>query len=342
MCSEGEMMTGYTEIIRKYAVNDSHAGLLQQADGTGEVGLSSNEVGQKLAVRFTLKVSQGRIKRARYQVFGCGFTIAACAVAAELIEGKKLSEMVHVDAAAINQGLGGLPEERNYCANLAVEALQAAVSSVRKKTVKVTTTFGLTESQHKPLVSTANPVYCALMSRPIAEGIQPEDHHLFACLFAVADREPVPLHRALGLSKQQLDRLMNAVFPEIDRKTVFSDSQLKTTTTPEINPEIRALLLSKSLLQSDGERCFLSEAMAHIIAARTAHPGHLWIAMGLFERPQLSAAIGRHLPLLLTLNNKGMRWKRFLFKQLCDQNGGTMCKAPNCSDCSDYALCFEN
>jgi nitrogen fixation protein NifQ len=80
--------------------------------------------------------------------------------------------------------------------------------------------------------------------------------------------------------------------------------------------------------------------LARILAARAARPGHLWAAMGLFARPELTAAIHRHLPALAAANGKGMRWKRFLFKQLCEQEGGLMCKAPDCGVCSDYSLCF--
>jgi nitrogen fixation protein NifQ len=64
--------------------------------------------------------------------------------------------------------------------------------------------------------------------------------------------------------------------------------------------------------------------------------------MGLFERPQLSAAIRRHLPALAEANHRNMRWKRFLFKQVCELNGGILCKSPNCGDCCDYALCFPD
>jgi nitrogen fixation protein NifQ len=62
--------------------------------------------------------------------------------------------------------------------------------------------------------------------------------------------------------------------------------------------------------------------------------------MGLFSRPELSAAIRRHLPALAAANHKGMRWKRFLFRQLCEQTGGSLCKTPDCGRCSDYSLCF--
>jgi nitrogen fixation protein NifQ len=80
--------------------------------------------------------------------------------------------------------------------------------------------------------------------------------------------------------------------------------------------------------------------LAHILAARAALPGHLWIAMGLFERPQLTAAIRRYLPSLAVANHQNMRWKRYLYKQVCERNGVVICKAPNCGVCSDYALCF--
>ncbi|MFO7765697.1 MAG: nitrogen fixation protein NifQ, partial [Pelovirga sp.] len=62
--------------------------------------------------------------------------------------------------------------------------------------------------------------------------------------------------------------------------------------------------------------------------------------MGLFERAELGAAIKRHLPALFAANHQGMRWKRFFYKQICEQNGGMLCKSPVCGECSEYELCF--
>jgi nitrogen fixation protein NifQ len=62
--------------------------------------------------------------------------------------------------------------------------------------------------------------------------------------------------------------------------------------------------------------------------------------MGLLERPQLTAAIARHLPSLAAANDKGMRWKRYFFREICNHSGGLLCKSPSCGACSDYALCF--
>ena len=206
-------MTGYTETIRKYATDDSHAGLLQQADGTGEVGLSSSDVGRKLAVRFTLQMSQNRIKRARYQVFGCGFTIAACAVAAELIEGQTLNALSRVNAATIDQRLGGLPEERSYCADLAVEALQAAISSVQQKSAQVAKTIDPQPEENHSRVTSADPIYRALINSPAPNACKPADRHLFACLIAIASQESSPLHAALGLTEQVLGGILDLAFP---------------------------------------------------------------------------------------------------------------------------------
>ena len=335
-------MTGYTEIIRKYATDNSHAGFLQQADGTGEVGLSSSDVGRKLAVRFPLQMSQDKIKRARYQVFGCGFTVAACAATAELIEGKTLNELSRVNATAIDQRLGGLPDERGYCADLAVEALQAAVSSVQQKSVQVEKTIDPHQEENHSRVTSADPIYRALINSPAPTACKPADRHLFACLIAIASQESSPLHAALGLNEQVLGEIFDLAFPVIDRVALFGAPTRQTVATLPINPDLQAVVSSYIATNSSSNRLLMAEALANIIVARAAHSGHLWIAMGLFERSQLTAAIGRHLPLLLNANNKGMRWKRFLFKQICEQQGGLMCKSPECGDCSDYRLCFAD
>lgn len=333
-------MHGYTETILKYASDDSHTGTLEHPDGIGEVGLGAEEAGRKLAVRFALQVDQDLIKQVRYQVFGCGYTMAACAAAAELAEGDHLTHIAGLASTTVAQRLGGLPEDRSYCAELALKALQAAVTSVQEKNGSVAAHFEPLTSEHGPRVTADHPVYRALIDNTPAKGISDDDRHLFACLLTLADQEPAPLHQALNLSELMLETLLLKVFPGIDSLSLFSDPTLKTAAPPEINPDVQKLLLGFLRKDSFGWPQFASLAMARIIAGRATHPGHLWVAMGLFERPELSAAIGRHLPSLLTANDKGMRWKRYLFKQVCELNGGLMCKSPVCGDCSDYALCF--
>jgi nitrogen fixation protein NifQ len=332
-------MNGYTDTIRKYAMDDRFTGDLPDADGTGEVGLGAGEAGKRLAVRFMLKLAAGQIAAIRFQVFGCGFTIAACAAAAELAEGHLLDEVRECSPAMIDQRLGGLPNERSYCAELASEALRAAAASAMSDQQPVQTSL-TPHDEHGPLLSRVDPVYRALVDSPTGFVVPPADRQLFAGLLALADREPVPLGAALNLSQPMLDTLLLTVFPQVTRSELFGDPQDKSARPPEINPDVEQLL-STFVPENTGcwER-FCALVLARVIAARAAHPGHLWVAMGFFERPELSAAIRRHLPALAAANHQNMRWKRFLFKQVCVLNGGLMCKSPVCGDCSDYSICF--
>jgi len=333
-------MLNYSETIRNYALDDRFTGELPAADGIGEVGLGEEEAGRRLAVRFCLQVDQGKIVAARYQVFGCGFTMAACAAAAELVEGRALAGARQVDATMIEQSLGGLPAERGYCAKLAAEALQAAIRSVAGEQT-VAADLAADADEHGPRITAGHPVYRALMDGPATAGIPAEDRHLFACLLAVASTEEPAPHRSLNLSPELLQALLLRVFPHVvEREPFLAREREPCSEPPEINPEVEALLNGYRPVFAHGWAAFASLLLARVLAGRAAHPGHLWVAMGLTARPQLSAAIGRHLPALKAANQRNMRWKRFLFKQVCDLNGGTMCKTPNCGDCSDYALCF--
>ena len=332
-------MNGYTETIRRWATDTCRAGILQDADGTGEVGLDSKELGSRLAVRFTLKVEGDRAIDVRYQVFGCGFSMAACAVAAELTIGSTLDEIQEIDAQRIDVVLQGVPADRDYCAQLAVQALQAAVKSARSGHLPVQASMPH-EPEHGPRVTAEDPVYAALLSTPKPEQVLDEDRHLFACLLAVATREPYDTAAALGLDDSNLSYLLAAYFPGIDNALLAQYSQSTEARPPTPSHEVLAILLSHVPVEPGNRNKHQSVRLAHILAARAALPGHLWLAMGLFERPELTAAIRRHLPSLAAANHQNMRWKRFLYKQVCERSGGTMCKAPNCGVCSDYALCF--
>lgn len=334
-------MTGYTDTIRRYAMESSRSGELADADGTGEVGLGADEAGKRLAVRFAIRIKNETVHAVRFQVFGCGFTIAACAVAAELADGRTLEEIPNITAADVDAALDGLPPERKYCADLAVEALHAAVASARRHAHAVQIAVKPLED-HGPRVSVDDPVYSALMASPLPEGAAEEERHLFACLLAVAAGEPYETAAALGMTRGDISELLATYFPRIDLKDLENESRSAQGAPPEQNGEVLAILLSHVPKDKDGHEVRTSAWLARTLAARAAHPGHLWTAMGLFERPELTAAIHRHLPSLAAANSQGMRWKRYLFKQVCDLGGGVMCKSPNCGVCSDYALCFES
>jgi len=332
-------MTSYTPLLRRWFSDHSRSGVLDDADGVGEVGLGASEAGKRLAVRFTLKLEGEKISAVRYQVFGCGFTVAACAAAAALAEGQTVAEAETLSSATVASAIGGLPAERSYCGDLAVQALRAALSSTRVASTVVESRLEQLE-EHHPRVTAADPVYSTLMASRSPSGVAAEDRHLFACALAVACREPFELAFALGISDEDIAAMLTRYFPGVEPAFLLAHSAPDQGPPPEINSEVLKILLDHVPQDSNGQGVTSAVWLAKIIAARAAQPGHLWTAMGLFERPQISAAIRRHLPSLAAANNKGMRWKRFLFKQVCDLHGAVLCKSPNCGVCSDYELCF--
>lgn len=331
-------MSTYTDTILQWAADTRRAGPLDPADGIGEVGLGEGEAGTRLAVRFALRLRDGRIETVRYQVFGCGFTIAACAAAAQLAEGHTSMEVAAITPAWVDAALGGLPAERGYCAALAVEALQAAVKSVQNGHHPVTTRLAADDEQ-APRVTAADPVYRLLIDSLAPPGAPAEDRHLFACVLAVAVAEPCDPAAALGLSREELADLLHLYFPAATLNDLEALTAPASAPPPRIDADLHNLLGAYLPHDADGWTPAPSLWLIRILVARTNHPGHLWHAMGLFARPELTAAIRRHLPALAAAN-RGMRWKRFLFRQLCDQRGGIMCKMPDCGECSDHAFCF--
>lgn len=80
--------------------------------------------------------------------------------------------------------------------------------------------------------------------------------------------------------------------------------------------------------------------MSVIVATGCMANNHLWEDLGLWTRRDLSELMSRNFPALAARNNRDMKWKKFLYKQLCEREGVYLCRAPSCAVCRDYPLCF--
>ncbi len=99
--------------------------------------------------------------------------------------------------------------------------------------------------------------------------------------------------------------------------------------------ELRDLLLAGRRGSSVEE-----EWLAAIVAAACLGSDHLWRDLGLRERPALKALLRHNFPVLAARNDKDMRWKRFFYRQLCEQGGHYVCRAPSCEQCTTHHECF--
>jgi nitrogen fixation protein NifQ len=80
--------------------------------------------------------------------------------------------------------------------------------------------------------------------------------------------------------------------------------------------------------------------LADILAAGCLGADHLWRDLGLNTRAELGELIRHNFPTLAALNTKDMKWKKFFYKQLCEQQGAYVCRSPSCEQCAVYEDCF--
>jgi len=81
-------------------------------------------------LRLAVRVVAGRIVDARFKAQGCVTAIACSSLLTELIQGKSLEEAHKITPAQISGALGGLPPAASHGAQLACDALQAALKAV--------------------------------------------------------------------------------------------------------------------------------------------------------------------------------------------------------------------
>ncbi len=95
------------------------------------------------------------------------------------------------------------------------------------------------------------------------------------------------------------------------------------------------------LLEHASHPGVLAGHLAQAIAVASMGPNHLWEDLGLASREQLNALMSEHFSTLKALNHKNMRWKKFLYRTLCERADILICKSPHCEQCEDLPKCFE-
>ena len=94
------------------------------------------------------------------------------------------------------------------------------------------------------------------------------------------------------------------------------------------------------LIQHRAGKSETEEWIAGIVSVACQGQDHLWQDMGLWSREDLSKLFSLNFPSLFAKNDKDMKWKKFIYKQLCITEGIYTCRAPSCEVCTDYDNCF--
>ena len=122
-------MALYSDTVMEHFRHPRNVGILEDADGIGEVG--NAKCGD--IMKIYLKIENDVITDVKFETFGCGSAIASSSMATEMIKGKKVSEALELSNKAVVQALDGLPPQKLHCSVLAEEAIKAAVQDYYDK-----------------------------------------------------------------------------------------------------------------------------------------------------------------------------------------------------------------
>jgi nitrogen fixation protein NifQ len=118
------------------------------------------------------------------------------------------------------------------------------------------------------------------------------------------------------------------------------DSLTGGTPHRQTDPDDEEIMVRELLRQNCAANGPLAEWISCIVARRALEPNHLWEDLGLAARGDLSTLLDRHFPALAAKNTRNMRWKKFLYRALCEAEGFSMCPSPTCDSCAEFDLCY--
>ncbi|MBI3480122.1 MAG: nitrogen fixation protein NifQ [Nitrosomonadales bacterium] len=156
---------------------------------------------------------------------------------------------------------------------------------------------------------------------------------LFAQMIASQTAGAGALPSGLGLNQMEFSALLARHFPGIELRTRCA----------EIIADPRALErddMLALLVEHRADKDMSELWMAQIVTAACMASDHLWQDLGLWSRDYLSRLMMQNFPSLAAKNVHDMKWKKFLYKQLCEREGINACRAPSCEYCVDYLKCF--
>jgi nitrogen fixation protein NifQ len=139
----------------------------------------------------------------------------------------------------------------------------------------------------------------------------------------------------LGMGDAEFFRMMGYHFPGTDPYVMLTNRNTIDSDRTEELEDLRKLLIAQRSGRSESELW-----MVEILIAGCMGSDHLWQDLGLWQRADLSKLMLDNFEQLAMRNDKDMKWKKFLYKQLCEAEGIYVCRSPSCEVCADYHNCF--
>jgi len=113
----------YSEKVVAHFKEPRNVGILDDADGIGEIG--DPTCGDFM--RVFIKVDENVIKDVKYQIRGCPASIAVASAMTELAIGKDLDDALMLTDEVVLEALDGLPDDKLHYSVLGITGLRKAI-----------------------------------------------------------------------------------------------------------------------------------------------------------------------------------------------------------------------
>jgi nitrogen fixation protein NifU and related proteins len=119
----------YNELVIDHFTNPRNVGEMEDADGYALIGDPS--CGDQM--QLWIKVAEGKITDIKFKSFGCPGAIATSSMCTVMAAGKTIEAAKQLTDDDIIAALEGIPEQKQHCSLLGVNALQEAIRDFERK-----------------------------------------------------------------------------------------------------------------------------------------------------------------------------------------------------------------
>ena len=119
----------YSEQVRAHYANPRNVGSVTEPSGRAIV----KSVLDSDTVLVTLRIENDIIQEVKFKCMGCAVAIACSSMATEMALGKPVNEAYRITEQAVAEALGGIPEYKMRCSNLAPAAIRNAIDDWRRR-----------------------------------------------------------------------------------------------------------------------------------------------------------------------------------------------------------------
>jgi nitrogen fixation NifU-like protein len=118
----------YSNLVREHYANPRNVGSVAEPSATATVRSAFDSD----TVRISLRIEDGVVAEAKFKCMGCAVAIACSSMATEMALGKPVDEAYAITEQAVAEALGGIPEYKMRCSNLAPEAIRQSIDEWRR------------------------------------------------------------------------------------------------------------------------------------------------------------------------------------------------------------------